>query len=131
MTNKPHQVWNTTSSILNDESRHVKISLQQAFEDVFDPPTESIREQVLNTAKTYVTKDRQATHGKPESSFSNHALLWTAYLQAKGYDISLTEVDVADMMILFKVGRSINNPTNLENWIDKAGYAACGAEVAK
>ena len=91
-----------------------------------------IRKQVLDTATEYVCKDRQATHGKPENTFANHAALWSVYLTGvTGVPIQLQPHQVAHMMVLFKVGRSMANPENLENYIDAAGYSACGAELAQ
>lgn len=84
------------------------------------------RAAILDTAKGYVTKDRQATHGEPEDSFGMIARLWSAYL---GQEIK--SHDVCSMMALLKVARAKSNPANDDNWVDMAGYAACGAEVAK
>jgi len=83
------------------------------------------RESVLDTAKEYVINDRAATHGNAEDNFAAIATLWGAYL---GEDIS--PVDVAAMMILLKTARIKSNPQHDDNWIDIAGYAACGSDVA-
>jgi hypothetical protein len=98
----------------------------------YDPPYQypsdnhiPTREDILNTALEYVTKDRQATHGKPESSFSQIAQLWTAYTHHL-----FTPEDVAAMMILLKIARIAQNPGHNDNWVDVAGYAACGGEIA-
>lgn len=86
----------------------------------------SKRSQILETAKQYITKDRNASHGEPEDTFSAISGMWSAYL---GVDVE--PHDVCAMMALLKVGRIKANPGNDDNWIDLAGYAACGAEVAK
>lgn len=83
------------------------------------------REQTLNAAIKVVTQDRQATHGKPEDSFFRIAELWSAYL-----DRQLAPHEVAVMMALLKIARIQDNPTHADNWVDLAGYAACGAELA-
>lgn len=83
------------------------------------------RAEILDTAKTYVTKDRAATHGDAEKSFSLIATYWSAHL-----DANLTATDVAVMMTLFKLARAKNNIGNAENWIDGCGYLACGGEIA-
>jgi hypothetical protein len=44
--------------------------------------------------------------------------------------VLLDSTDVAHLMVLLKVARSINNPQHKDSWIDIAGYAACGAETA-
>lgn len=83
------------------------------------------RKTILDAAEKCVCQDRQDTHGKPEDSFSEIAMLWTAYT---GNDIR--PVDVAQMMILLKVARAKGNPKHQDNWIDVAGYAACAGEIA-
>lgn len=92
------------------------------------------RKQLLETTEQAVCKDRQATHGKPEQTFAAIASLWNAYLTAKahivGEPVTVSPTDVACMMTLFKIARSIGNPQNPENWIDQAGYAVCGGEIA-
>jgi len=48
-------------------------------------------------------------------------------------DIAVEPRDVANMMILLKVARNNHahpdDPGHRDNWVDIAGYAACGAEV--
>jgi hypothetical protein len=83
------------------------------------------REMVLDTAKEYIMNDRAATHGNAEDSFAAIAALWSAYI---GEDIS--PIDVAAMMILLKTARIKANPRHDDNWVDIAGYAACGSDVA-
>lgn len=83
------------------------------------------RKEVLRYAGEAVLKDRDEQYGSPEDSFAAIAGLWSAYL-----DIAIMPVDVANMMILLKVARNINKPKD-DNWVDIAGYAACGAEVSE
>lgn len=40
-----------------------------------------------------------------------------------------TASDVANMMILLKIARGANGKPKEDNWIDIAGYAACGGEL--
>lgn len=84
------------------------------------------RKDILEAAMRCVQQDRQATHGKPEDSFRRIAELWSAYL---GYTVD--SADVAAMMALLKIARIASNPKNADNWVDLAGYAACGGEVAE
>ena len=84
------------------------------------------RADILATASEYVTKDRAATHGDAEDNFRRIADLWNAYM---GVD-DITSIDVAVMLALLKVARIRSNPTHADNWIDIAGYAACGGEIA-
>jgi hypothetical protein len=84
------------------------------------------RADILATASEYVTTDRAATHGDAEDNFRRIAELWNAYL---GVD-DITSIDVAVMLALLKVARIRSNPNHADNWIDIAGYAACGGEIA-
>ena len=40
-----------------------------------------------------------------------------------------TASDVANMMILLKIARGAIGKPKADNWIDIAGYAACGGEL--
>lgn len=97
-------------------------------EDVI--PTRKIkmdREQILNVAKDYVTKDRNISYGDPEDSFKKIADLWNVYLGAS--PTALDNYDVACMMLLMKVARMKNRPSSADSAIDAAGYAACAGEI--
>ena len=82
------------------------------------------RADILETAKSYVTKDRAADHGDMESNFGIIAAFWSTYL---GHDVKAH--DVAAMMGLLKIARAKSNPDHTDNWIDLAGYSACGGEL--
>lgn len=84
------------------------------------------RATILDTAKGYVTRDRNVTHGEPEETFALIAAYWSAHL-----GITVTGTDVAALMTLFKLARLKANPANPENWIDGCGYLACGGELAQ
>lgn len=93
--------------------------------------TKSKRADILDSAKECVCHDRADQYGGLENNFAAIADLWSAYLDvatAGGITISLT--DVANMMILLKVARGVSNPGHRDNWVDIAGYAACGGELA-
>jgi HAMP domain-containing protein len=83
------------------------------------------RADVLDTAKDYVTKDRAAEHGDMENNFNTIARYWSVHLDAQ-----ITPTDVAVMMNLLKVARIKSNPKSQDNWVDGAGYMACGGEIA-
>lgn len=84
-----------------------------------------MRAEILDTAKEAVTKDRAATHGSPEDTFGLIARLWSARL-----GIDLRPDQVAVMLIDLKTARAWGNPVHADNWVDVAGYAACGGELA-
>ena len=82
------------------------------------------RKTILETAKRYVCNDRNNQYGSPEDSFKVIADLWAGYL---GTEISAK--DVAAMMVLFKMARVRTGAGKSDNWIDAAGYCACGGEI--
>lgn len=83
------------------------------------------RSEILTEANDYITRDRAATHGKAEDSFAQIAALWSADL-----GVQLTAIDVARLMVLFKMARAKSNPAHQDNWIDAAGYSALAGEIA-
>jgi len=83
------------------------------------------RADILEAARVAVTQDRAATHGAPEDTFGLIAALWSARL-----GMSLTAAQVAILLIDLKTARAWGNPGHADNWIDMAGYAACGGELA-
>lgn len=91
------------------------------------------REEILNAAKRCVCHDRNNQYGSPEDNFKTIAYLWTNYLNAgnalRGVGICLRAKDVAVMMILLKAARIATGSGSQDNWIDLAGYAACGGEI--
>jgi len=84
------------------------------------------RKQILDDAANAVLRDRSSTHGAPENSFGDIAKLWSVFLDRK-----IEPWQVAMMLGLLKVARAKSNPANADNFIDMAGYAACGGELAK
>jgi len=85
------------------------------------------RAEILDTAKQYVTKDRDATHGDMEDNFDSIAELWQIYFNNEW---DFTSTDVAVMMTLLKIARLKSNKSNPDNWVDACGYMACGGELA-
>ncbi len=82
----------------------------------------AIRAATLDLARQAVLCDRAATHGAPEDTFGLLAALWSARL-----GISLSPAQVAILLIDLKTARAWGNPGHADNWVDMAGYAACGA----
>jgi hypothetical protein len=83
------------------------------------------RAEILDEAKTCVTKDRAATHGKVENTFGMIAGLWSVRL-----GMVVTPEQACIMMMDLKTSRAWGNPKHADNWVDMAGYAACGGELA-
>lgn len=82
---------------------------------------ETTQHKVLRTADIIVHGDRNDTYGSADTSFNRIAKLWSVII-----DKELTAVDVARMMILLKVSRSMGK-ADIDNWIDIAGYASLAA----
>lgn len=97
------------------------------------------REQVLSAARACVCGDREQDYGSPENNFRTIASLWNSYLYGAGLMENptphvwkgLKPKDVAAMLALLKVARIAGNRPKPDNWIDLAGYAACGAELER
>lgn len=84
------------------------------------------RKEILNEVENIVCKDRNEQYGEPEDNFKHIAEFWSTYLEHE-----IVSTDVANMMILFKVARNMHMNPKLDNFIDIAGYAACGGELIK
>ena len=92
------------------------------------------RTEILDAAKRCVCGDREQDYGTPENNFKTIADLWQTYLCAAGcmrpeIDITIRSVDVAAMLALLKIARISSGHSKEDNWIDLAGYAACGGEI--
>ena len=87
------------------------------------------RKEVLDNALKCVCGDREQNYGAPEDNFQRIAYMWTAYLGAGKLMISITPKDVAAMLALLKIARIGSGHAKADNWIDLAGYAACGGEL--
>lgn len=84
------------------------------------------RTECLNKANETVTGHREQDYGTPENNFTKIADLWSAYL-----DTEITALDIANMMALFKIARIKTGTATDDSFVDLAGYAACGAEIAE
>ena len=91
------------------------------------------REEILDAAKRCVCGDREQDYGSPENNFQTIADLWAIYLSARclsdGSDFCICPEDVAAMLALLKIARIASGHAKEDNWIDLAGYAACGGEL--
>lgn len=82
------------------------------------------RAEILDKAKACVCGDREQDYGSPESNFGKIADFWSTYLGD-----AITPVDVAAMLALLKIARIASGHAKDDNWVDLAGYAACGGEI--
>lgn len=92
------------------------------------------RKEILDAAAKCVCGDREQDYGSPENNFDTIARLWAAYLRslrmAQGSgELYIKAKDVAAMLALLKIARISSGHAKDDNWIDLAGYAACGGEI--
>lgn len=89
------------------------------------------RKEILEAAAKCVCGDREQDYGSPEDNFQTIAKLWTTYILATPGDdlIEFTAKDVAVMLALLKIARIASGHAKEDNWVDLAGYAACGGEI--
>lgn len=83
------------------------------------------RDEILDEAKRLTTGDRQADYGDASESFAKVGIVWE---QIIGVPVSATQV--ALMMSALKIIRATESPAKADNWVDLAGYAALGGEIA-
>ena len=83
------------------------------------------RADILDTAKECVCGQREQDYGSPEDNFQTIANLWTAYM-----GVGFNSIDVAMMMALLKIARIRSGTGTDDSFVDLAGYAACGGEIA-
>jgi hypothetical protein len=79
---------------------------------------------ILEEALAITDGDRQADYGSAIASFKRIAAFWSTY---KG--VTFTPLDVAQMMVLLKVSRSITSPKR-DTFVDQAGYSRLAHVVA-
>lgn len=82
------------------------------------------RSEILEKAKQCVTGSRERDYGAPEDNFKVIAGLWSLYVGCE-----IKSKDVAAMLALMKIARIKSGNAKADNWIDLAGYAACGGEI--
>lgn len=105
------------------------------------------RKEILEQAGKCVNGARQDDYGTPENSFACIAELWNVYLAQRvfkthtttiatdaicantSYDGKIHAADVAAMLALLKIARIATGHGKSDNWVDLAGYAACGGEI--
>ena len=91
------------------------------------------RKEILGAAAKCVCGQREEDYGTPEDNFKLIAELWTPVIKScvsEWTDVCVPPEAVALMMALVKVARLIKSPGHLDSWVDLAGYAACGGEIA-
>lgn len=85
------------------------------------------RQECLTRAAKIVGGARQEEYGTQENNFGVIAKLWNSYMGLGDY---IKPTDVAMMMALLKIARIRTGTQTADSFVDLAGYAACGAEIA-
>lgn len=83
-------------------------------------------ESILEEAISLISNDRHNDHGPADKSFERIAKFWSLIL-----DTPVKPHQVAQCMIALKLSRINHTSVNDDNWIDIAGYAALGGEIAQ
>jgi hypothetical protein len=88
----------------------------------------------LRLAAQLVSGDREKTHGRKITNFGAIADMWNGYLAARkkwGKPDELDAHDVAMMMAAMKMARTLGGSFNADDFVDGAGYFACGGEIRR
>ena len=92
-------------------------------------PSINVRADVLDEAKQAVCTDRNAEYGEPIDNLGR----WAGACNALGYRApggrDLKPHDLAVIMALGKLSRSVQTPDKQDTWVDLAGYAAVAGEL--
>lgn len=115
--------------VIEDDTPDTASAIEENSEDVKRKLT---RVDILHAAEKCVCGQREQDYGTPEDNFETIAELWKTYLRRACVDeaggVYIDANDVAMMMALLKIARIAAGGGKADNWIDLAGYAACGAE---
>ena len=84
--------------------------------------------EVLEEAIALINGQRAKDYGDAQASFQRMADLANPII--KKADGNLTATDMALVMIQVKIARLQETPDHEDSWIDIAGYAALGAQIA-
>lgn len=86
------------------------------------------REYILSEASRLVVTERNASYGDPRDDFLRTATMWNVLFKDKlGHAKEFVPSDVARALICVKLSRTCQAKSE-DNWVDIAGYAACGSE---
>lgn len=88
------------------------------------------RKSILDQAMKCISGERAQDYGTPEHSLTTIGRLWAGYINGKfATNIDISGADASAMMVLFKMARVATGHNKEDNWVDAAGYAACGGEL--
>ena len=114
-----------TNKLIREARDYILSLLEKPAVDSRQEPEPWTRKRVLKEAEKCVCGKREQDYGTPEDNFGRIAEFWTTYM-----GVEFGTVDVAIMMALLKIARISENMQNMDSWVDLAGYASCGGEIA-
>lgn len=126
--NNAESVFNTANAPTdnaNAPTYNAEKPTETPTDHIAEPRKKVSRADILGCALDAITGEREQQYGNPEDNFAIIASLWSAY---KGD--SFTPLDVAMMMALLKIARIRTGVGTPDSFVDLAGYAACGGEIA-
>lgn len=88
------------------------------------------RQEVLVKASALIDGARHRNYGPANKNFDDIARIWSVLRDGSPDEVVFNGVDVAMFMIATKLARLMKSPNNPDHWVDIAGYAALGAEIA-
>lgn len=133
---KPHTTVDVPADMSGaDGCRHLQEAQRRfslANKAAKAPSAEPVTKRAVLEKATEAVADRGLNYGRPEDNFDRIARRWNVHvLNRYGAGApQLDAIDVALMMDDVKSARLENSPHHVDSWIDKAGYAACGGEIA-
>ncbi|AOQ29398.1 hypothetical protein SEA_BIGFOOT_49 [Mycobacterium phage Bigfoot] len=81
-------------------------------------------ESILEEAQRLIHGPRNKNYGHPRENFDDIAELFSAYLERP-----ISDLDVANLMILVKVARVKGTGYHRDSYTDIAGYAGCAERI--
>ncbi|AAG59754.1 phosphofructokinase [Mycobacterium phage Bxb1] len=81
-------------------------------------------ESILEEAQRLIHGPRNKNYGHPRENFADISALFSAYLERP-----ITDLDVANLMILVKVARVKGAGYHRDSYTDIAGYAGCAERI--
>lgn len=113
--------------MLDNNNSHTETSNPAKINVTVNTEATPDRVEALREAARIINGDRNKQYGGPEENFTNIAKIWEVIFQRP-----FTTEDVAMAMVGVKLARFVSNSGfQPDTWIDIAGYAGCGYEVAK
>ena len=116
--------------LVSTEVKNIAYTPEELQQFYPKPMGMALRGSILDKAKAIINGERQEQYGKPEDSFQRIACVWNGYANAMEWDVEFSRIDVAHLMILYKMARQIGGAGKEDNYTDMAGYTGIAADMA-